>query len=41
LRADRLVAELDVLADRIDRLFEVAAVGMAVDQHPLAAAPAE
>ena len=41
LRADRLVAHIDVTADRIDRLLEVGPVGVAVDQHPVAAAPAE
>ena len=41
LRADRLVAHLDILADGIDRFLNVTAVGMAIDHDPVATAPAE
>jgi hypothetical protein len=41
LRADRLVAHVDIVADRLDRLGDVAAVGVAIDHHAIAAAPAE
>lgn len=41
LRADRLVAKVDVLADGIGRFFDVRAVGVAIDHHPVTAAPAE
>jgi hypothetical protein len=41
LRADRVVAQVDVLADRVNRLLEVAAVGVAVDQHAVAAPAAK
>ena len=41
MRADRPIAELDVARDLVGSLVDVAAVGMTVDEHACAAAPAE
>src|SRR4029079_1404698 len=41
LRADRLVAMLDIAPYGLHRAVEVRAVGMAVDEHAIAAPPAE
>src|SRR3546814_15349170 len=41
LRADRAIAHLAIHADLIDRRLDIGAVGMAVDEHALARAPAE
>ena len=41
LSADGPVAHVEIPADRIDRLLDVVPVGVAVDQHPVAALPAE
>ena len=41
LGADRLVTHVDIVANRFHRFCNVAAIGMAINHHPIAAAPAE
>ena len=41
LSADRLVSHIDVAPDRVDRLFQVIAVGMSVYQNALTALAAK
>lgn len=41
LRADRLVAHVDIAADRVHRLRDVVAIGVAIDHHRIARAAPE